>query len=112
MGSVIRGNDDFDSKKAFTQNQSWEDVTSSRAINQPYTNNTDKAISVAINLRHDASSNLILKIKVDGSPIISSDINSFSAGAQLPFSVIVPAGSSYEVDTTQSLIVISWFELR
>jgi hypothetical protein len=84
--------------------QTWQDVTSSRAIATDYTNTTGKPIMVAINF-NTGTSGIIL---VDG---VFAGIGATTVGqATGGLNTIVPNGSVYRYNGLAS--VLSWSELR
>ena len=86
--------------------QSWQDVTSSRAANTTYTNNTNRPIQVNISIKDNGSTGITFL--VDGVTIIkSNDLY------QVDFlvSAIIPINSTYRLSMTQNAIDI-WAELR
>ena len=90
------------------QNQTWTDVTSSRALNTTYTNNTGKPISVGVQ-----------GVSTSASPGIYGTVggvNLYSTGGTASGQVIcnnfiVPAGATYSA-TTVNLTLQRWVELR
>jgi hypothetical protein len=84
--------------------QTWQDVTSSRAINTDYTNSTGKPIMVAINFNTGTSG----AITVDGvfAGIGATTVSEATGG----LNTIVPNGSVYRY--TGGASIIAWSELR
>jgi hypothetical protein len=84
--------------------QTWQDVTSSRAINTDYTNSTGKPIMVAINFNTGTSG----AITVDGvfAGIGATTVSEATGG----LNTIVPNGSVYRY--TGAASIIAWSELR
>ena len=101
MPSNIRGSDDFDSAKAFGQNQTWQDVSASRSVGTLYTNDTGKAIAVSWYSGGSTESSGY----VDGMQIVYALC---PVGVNTPLFMIVPNGSTYQVNTN----AYEWRELR
>ena len=102
MASVIRGSDNFDSlvHQGIGVNQTWQDVTASRAVGVTYTNTTGKPIQVAY-----TSWGLAL-ILVNSLEIVKSQ----SGNWIVSFSFIVPNGATYKI--TDGSMGTHWSELR
>lgn len=91
-------------------NQTWTDVTASRALSTTYTNNTGKPIQVQVGAQTSGSGGGVY-ITVDGVTISPSwthtaSIQTTSAAA------IVPPGSTYSASIYGTGTYFSWFELR
>lgn len=82
--------------------QTWTDVTSSRSASTQYTNNTGQPIVVCVN---DGGGQM--DVLVDGTKI--ADSFSSAGGVATSITVIVPDGSTYEL---QGSFSNGWFELR
>lgn len=91
-------------------NQTWQDVTASRAIGTTYTNSTGKPIEVAMTYQC-SSANSVQGLIINGVIVYASGVNvaTFAAG----FSLIVPNGATY-VTTTNigTMTKVTWNELR
>lgn len=91
--------------------QTWQDVSASRAIGTTYTNSTNKPIFVSISFFSNANSQLLTY--VDG-VVLSRDGS--AASTDFPYTsskFIVPAGSTYSVNTFAGTNTINyWAELR
>lgn len=83
-------------------NQTWQDVSASRAANTTYTNSTGKPIFVSV-YRGSADNSAI--ITIDGIDIMTDNGDSGSGGS---LSFIVPNGSTYSFNRSP----IIWAELR
>jgi hypothetical protein len=92
-------------------NQTWTDVTSTRALSTTYTNSTGKPIQVSVTVNgsgnsipsNPASTFLI------GGVVVGKIWSSDSSQAGSPYTHIIPNGVTYSA-TGNTLI--SWFELR
>lgn len=83
------------------EGQTWQDVTSSRALNTVYTNTTDKPIQLYITGDlNDAT------IKIGGVPLTSRD---YSGGSFV--CLIVPVGATYSLSSSGTADR-KWMELR
>lgn len=83
--------------------QTWQDLTSSRAIGTSYTNSTGKPIMVAVNTSSGAQTTLTIDSVVVG----RYSQNTGGLGSQLI--AIVPNGSSY---IATGGTISNWAELR
>lgn len=90
-------------------NQTWQDVSGSRAKNTAYQNTTDRTISVAV--RGGPSSTMFLEVSEDGVTYVglqnSVDANNFGG----PSERLVPVGHYYRARFTAGNIA-DWNELR
>ena len=91
--------------------QAWQDVTSSRAFNTTYTNNTSKPIMVSIACTNSAEVNY--HAIVDGTIICSINDNP-SHHAHTKGVFIVPVNSTYSLSATpaNTPTALIWAELR
>ena len=83
--------------------QTWQDVTASRAAAVTYTNSTGKPIEVVIT----KSGNGGHAVVVDG---VTIGVPDDAAGLNYMVSFIVPNGSTYSIATGATVIL--WTELR
>ncbi len=94
--------------------QTWQDVTSSRALVTTYTNSTGRPIMVAITTTPNFSVALVLRINSFGNSV---DLDAgFNAGGSATdgspgFCVAIPIGAVYSVPIN-NYPVSRWFELR
>lgn len=89
-------------------NQTWQNVTASRAAGTTYTNSTGKPIMVSVTAVRVGSSSS-LSVVVGGVTIFAADASSQWYGSNDPC-FIVPAGATYVV--TSSTGFRNWAELR
>ena len=103
MASVIRGSDNFDSlvHQGIGVNQSWQDVTASRASGVTYTNSAGKPIMVVI-----TGNGATYQITVAGTLVASGNTSSTVTISTF----IVQNGATYVVNLSGSLT--KWAELR
>ena len=85
-------------------NQTWQNVTASRAVSTTYYNTTGKPIM--LNVYPSGSGNGNLALTVDGLHVASA--NTGTSGVLPTASAIVPSGSSYSVAGPST----QWYELR
>lgn len=91
-------------------NQSWQNMTSSRALNTNYTNTTGKPIAVNIESTGTSNNMIWITATVDGvSFIVANDGSAGSLRGAGNF--IVPTGSTYKVAIATTSLA-SWHELR
>lgn len=88
-------------------NQTWQDVKASRSSGTSYTNSTGRPIMVAV-CGTASSGSPNVTVVVGGVTIISY---SFPYN-DIPFSFIVPNGTSYTVTFASGTLIDTWAELR
>jgi hypothetical protein len=92
---------------AIGHNQTWQDVTASRASGTNYTNSTGRPIFISVKWNRDDGT---LSLTVDGLEIGRTGT---TAGPQFyTLTAIVPAGSTYSATASGSGGTLSWYELR
>jgi hypothetical protein len=92
--------------------QTWQNVTSSRALATTYTNNTGKPIQVAITAGGGSNGN-IMTVTCNSLAILAGRTVYASEGGSLPFSFIVPNLGTYSIAQSGSGgSIASWHELR
>lgn len=84
-------------------NQSWQDVTGSRALSTTYTNSTGRPIMVLITMTVGAG---VGNVIVNGLTIGSTDA---ATGTNTPITFIVPIGGTYSITGDA---IVRWAELR
>lgn len=104
MSSVIRGEDKFDSGKAFTQEQTWQDMSASRTQGVDYTNDTGRAIEVKVT---SISTGSARSFSIDGQVVDVADTQNASV---ITIGAIVPNGSTYMAFNVGG--APTWWELR
>lgn len=88
-------------------NQTWQNLTASRAINTTYTNSTGKPIVISVR-GTVAGGGMSVTITVDGSVVLLGSYSaSAGAGSGMPGLMVVPVGSTYKAD-----VATFWWELR
>ena len=92
-------------------NQTWQDVTASRAIGTTYTNSTGKPILVAITYTNSAGTS-VQGLTINGVVTYASGVTTAgTSGAG--FTLIVPNGATYvTVSNTGTMTKVTWNELR
>ena len=113
MASVIRGSDNFDSNDygGLGHNQTWQDLTASRAKDTTYTNNSGKPIQVIIRYVSNAVYEYG-RLYVDGLHVSSAGLANNSSDTIWNVSAIVPNGSTYRFEDQDAVTSITWLELR
>lgn len=96
------------------QDQTWQNVTSSRELGTTYTNTTGRAIFVAVrsNRVGEGGGNIVLN--VSGITVSSFDSGQVSMMSTYPFytvCAIVPSGNTYYVSSGGAGVNV-WMELR
>ena len=87
-------------------NQTWQDLTASRAAGTTYTNSTGRPISVSVRVRRD---DCWLELYIDS--LLISVFGETAGHAQVTVTGIVPAGSTYRVESIYGG-TLNWYELR
>lgn len=95
---------------AIGEGQTWQILTASRAYNTVYTNTTGRAIFVSVT--NSAGNSGSANILIDGVITARTQGQTGATNVQGSASVIVPDGSTYEVVTSGSNILVYWLELR
>ncbi|WP_236207467.1 hypothetical protein [Pseudomonas tohonis] len=90
--------------------QTWQDMTSSRALSTTYTNLSGKPIAVSI-WATSTGVNGNLSAAVGGSTIALGN-QAHVAGAVACISFVVPVGATYSVSQGGSAPINKWWELR
>ncbi len=103
-------NNDVQATGALGVGQTWQNVTSSRAVNTTYTNTTGRPIMVVFT--PNASANLYGYAVVNGLNIAYQQFTPSGGGGCAAWSFVVPSGGTYSITNTSNLTLLSWFELR
>ena len=92
-------------------NQTWQDVTASRAINTTYTNTTGKPILISISNYWHSNNGVYDYITVDGVVVVKIGTDNSSTTINITqLAAIVPNGSTYSVTALKPFK--HWGELR
>lgn len=90
--------------------QTWQNVTSSRAVGTTYTNSTGKPITVCITYTMSAG-NSVQGLTIDGTVVYAGAAQTL--GLPSSFTLIVPNGSTYvTVSNSGTITLVTWAELR
>ena len=100
-------------QNAIGVNQTWQEMTASRAVNTDYINDTGRPIQVIVSLSEGSNSTYIqANLMVDGLGV-SNIKRAKSSYSLIEVQAIVPSGSTYRVSNVTNRGVLSaWFELR
>jgi hypothetical protein len=93
--------------------QTWQNVLGSRSLNTSYTNSTGKPIMVSVFYTSSSTNNNLTAVV--GGVTVAGMVFSLAAGSLATgdsFSFIVPAGTSYQINTSAAPIINNWAELR
>ena len=97
-------------------NQTWQNVTSSRALSTTYTNSTGKPIQVNawMTVSGSPAGNTDIELTIGGVLVAYSSMYfSSAAGNRVPFVTgIVPNGATYSAAAPSGAGTLSWMELR
>ena len=88
-------------------NQTWQNVSASRAASTTYTNSTGKPIFISVRWDRDDGT---LELTVDG--LLIGRTGQTAGPVSYTLTAIVPAGSTYMAATTGSGGTLYWHELR
>jgi hypothetical protein len=88
-------------------NQTWQNMTGSRALSTTYTNSTGKPIMISITTNTDSGSGQALGITVAGVLVVDDRSTS---GVSQTSAVIIPDGATYSAASNRTLRL--WAELR
>jgi hypothetical protein len=92
--------------------QTWTNVTASRALSTTYTNSTGRPIMIAVHGQRTTASTTTLSISLNGgTSFIFCSGNNSGGGSQGNGSLIIPAGTTYNV-TSSDGVIENWQELR
>lgn len=89
-------------------NQSWSDMTSSRALGTTYTNTTGRPIQVFVCVT-DTGISAPLTYSIGGITVTSQDLGTY---APPTLSFVIPNGSSYSIANNNACTINKWLELR
>lgn len=90
--------------------QTWQDMSGSRSPGTTYTNTTGKPIMVSVYISGGNNSG-INSFSIDGVVVgVAVSASAYTTSSSTTF--IVPAGSAYKVDQTDSYTGNYWYELR
>jgi len=89
--------------------QSWQNVTSSRALNTTYTNTTGRPIMVAVAV-YQSSAGIGINMQLNGVGFNAHQDNSSSGGGC--FSFIVLNNDTYYIPSETGKSINRWLELR
>jgi len=90
--------------------QTWTNVTSSRATGTTYTNTTGRPIMVVVS--PTASGGLIGTFNIAGSAVGVVQHTPSGGGGGGPFFYIIPNNVSYSVTNNANFAIATWYELR
>jgi len=90
-------------------NQTWQDVTLSRAVDTDYVNDTGKPIQISVTMQQLGTGSYILLL-VDGVSVIDEQGNNTYESRKV-ISAIIPSGATYRINVTTANILL-WSELR
>ena len=97
--------------QAFGVGQTWQDVTSSRAVGATYTNITGRPIQLLISCS-DTAGQVDVEFYVDGSSILTQRYDVSGSYGTANISVIIPSGSTYRLTLSGGAAIVKWSELR
>ncbi len=91
-------------------NQTWQDMTSSRAQGVTYTNNSTAPIMLSIAVKNGSGSGSVTLYVNSSIALRLDDLAGASAG-YVQIVTVVPSGQTYKLDATSNSIMF-WGELR
>lgn len=92
-------------------NQTWQDLSASRALGTTYTNTTGRPIAVNVRVGSLSNGNVVANIAVNGISIAGTNTDN-SAGQGVAVFAIVPAGATYVATISLGTGTLVWTELR
>jgi len=93
-------------------NQTWQDVTGSRALATTYTNSTGRPIALSITATAGTTVNSFWTLSINGvATAQSTQVYSASAVCTLQ-QFIIPAGATYALTVNGTAPINKWWELR
>lgn len=90
--------------------QTWQILTSSRALDTNYTNSTGNPIMIAVTVNTTATTNSRARVLVAGVEVART--YPYASGVYTPLYAIVPNGATYQVNNISSTTLRTWTELR
>jgi hypothetical protein len=90
--------------------QTWQNLTSSRALGTTYTNSTGSPIMIAVTVNTTASTNSKAKITVGGVEVTRT--YPYASGVYTPMYALVPDGATYVATNVSNTTLNRWTELR
>ena len=101
-------------KDGFDLGQKWVDVTSERALDVGFTNNTNKPIEMAITVFKTTSARFGFLMFIDDSRTASSAMspNSSTTASYISGTYTIPPGSAYKANNVDDGALYEWKELR
>ena len=108
MASTIRGSDNFDSavKSGLGEGQTWQDVTSSRALGTTYTNSTGRTIAVIFNYYNVHQLSVFIN---ENFLFTNGDASGYNCSSMF----LVSNGDTYRVSIASgNPLTVTWKELR
>jgi hypothetical protein len=94
-------------------NQTWQDLTASRAVDTTYTNTTGRPIKISVISTQTSNNNVGASLDIDGDTVQWNQ--GYTTSGTIPYasvSEIIPNGSSYSVSIQVGDSLYSWMELR
>jgi hypothetical protein len=101
--------------------QTWQNVTGSRAINTTYTNSTGRPIQVSISVQSQTAVGCYLRFYINGVVVArQGSSQNDSADVRANVSLIIPDGNTYRLENADQagnngqgqILLQTWFELR
>ena len=101
--------------------QTWQDVTASRAISTTYTNSTGRPIQVSVSVNSTTNSGCYVRFYINGVVVARQGAaQSSSLDARANVSLIIPNGNTYKIENADQagnngqgqIALQTWFELR
>jgi hypothetical protein len=111
MSSIIRGDDNFDTALSASLgiNQTYQNVTASRATNVQYTNSTGRPIFTTVIAT--AGTNADIKMEIQGVNM-PTGLFANATNGRVSLSNVVPAGQTYKIVNSGNAVLQVWMEVR
>jgi hypothetical protein len=95
----------------FGPGQVWQNMTSSRAVGQAYTNNTLRPIMAEVTVVESGYTYFVVTKKVNGNEVSHDTIATIIGGTYYhAATLVVPPGATYEITVSQAALY-EWWEL-
>src|SRR3546814_5544064 len=88
-------------------NQSWQNVTASRALSISYKNTTPRSIQISIYVQSTAANSVLLVDSELRAYFLGNDPNEIAQ-----FTAIIPVGSTYFLSVGGTVYALAWHAMR
>lgn len=96
-------------QQSLGEDQAWQDMSASRAINTVYTNTTGRSIEASVSIRLQPSESAAFEI--NGAEVQKQNVG-INTTLRTDWNITIPDGATYEVTTIDTPNLEIWSELR